>query len=358
MRAECWLSAAQKYRKEIEMSKKSALQVKYEEAIEKGLVSESAAERTQALRSAGDLLSPALGELTARAKAAEERLEFERNSLKKAQAALDAANTELATLRPQIERGLAAEAELSLLKASSDEWKAEQTKLLTADAQQMQFKAQRAERQANATMAEAQSRFGQAGLQLLLDEVKSIVEAHNIPAPDLASLPSGISPLLLTLWGHSPIRAQFMIAYAKSFTSATEAFKQELMRVLRAGLPTYPSVWGATPQPDPIPNLGERLAVLTAMAVKWNVLTEVQKRIEAEQVQRQANFLLDNNANLAAQVTEAARRGDTREEIAVEESSTSLTGYAGEHPPECVCGRPGCNPLPAHLRPYEIEEEL
>jgi hypothetical protein len=334
------------------MARKSELQTKFEAAIEKGLESDSAGERTAALKAAADLLNPNLGELQTRIKQGEDRLDEAKNSLKEITAERDGLVARVAELQPLADRLPAVEAELSTLKADNDQWKEEQVKLLVADAQQQRFKAERAERQANATLIEAQSRFGQAGLQILLDEVAKIVEQNRIPEPELVSLPAGISPLFLTLWGYTPTRARIALGYAQSYKEPSEGFRQQLLRVMLASLPTYE---GASPS-ETIIDRDIKQAVLTAMAQKWNVLTAVQREFEQIQSQRQGEFIRHNTMMLAAQQSDLAVQGYGRTEIGVAEPS--VTGYSGPHDENCVCGRPGCRPLPAHLRPYEIEESL
>lgn len=276
-------------------------------------------------------------------------------SLAAATAEKDALAAQVAELRAELEPIAVRVAELETFKADVDSWKAEQVRVLTAEAQQNLFKAQRSENAAKDTLATAQSQFGARGQQILLDEVKRIVEEHHIPEPeDLTKLPAGISPLYLTLWSHSPIKAQLMIGYAKSFPEPSENFTRTLLRYLKATLPLQ--MFAGMEPPAPIENLAEKIAVMTEQAKRWNVWTDIQQQFEAEQVRRQSEFLRYHNAQMIALQNEGALRGAGRSEIGVEEKSP--TGYQGPHPPECVCGRAGCNPLPAHLRPFEVEEKF
>jgi hypothetical protein len=307
------------------------LQEVYEVAVKKALTSSSASERTQALAQAGAMLTPTLGELRAKIKELEDAREATETALKTAQTTLDAANTELVPLREQVAKVAPMEAELADLKANLDARVSEARKELVEEAQQERFKAQRAEYAATEKLREAQSQFGQKGLQLLLDEVKKIVEQYSVSEPDPATLPNGISPLFLTLWGHSAIRSQLMIGYSKSFPEPNEAFKNTLLRVLRARLPLYE---GTVPS-DPVPEIDVKQAVLTAMARKWNVLEEIQKRNDAEAVQRQANFLRNHHAMMHSVEQDAARRGEGRSPIGEAESVSGVP--LSEHLPMCVC---------------------
>jgi uncharacterized phage infection (PIP) family protein YhgE len=335
------------------MSRKSELQEKFEIALKKGLESESAVERTAAIKATADMLNPNLGELQTQVKQAQDRLDEAKNSLKEITAERDTLAAKAAELQPLADRIPAVELELADMRTNFDARIAEARKELVSEAQQERFKAERAERAANTKMAEAESRFGQAGLQLLLDQVKKIVEQAHIPEPDWASLPAGISPLFLTLWGYTPTRARIALGYAQSYKEPTEGFRQQLLRVMLASLPTYEGAPSET-----IADRDIKQAVLTAMAQKWNVLTGVQKEFEQIQSQRQGEFIRHNTMMLAAQQSDLAVQGYGRDPIRVEPEQSSVTGYSGPHDENCVCGRPGCKPLPAHLRPYEIEESL
>ena len=85
------------------------------------------------------------------------------------------------------------------------------------------------------------------------------------------------------------------------------------------------------------------------MAQRFNVLDEVVRKVEQERNHRAGAALQNHAAAMGAQEQELARQGYGRDEIRVEQPA-SATGYTGPHDPACVCGRPGCNPLPAHLQ--------
>lgn len=327
------------------------LQEAFELSIKRGLVSTNAAVQTQALKNAGDLLTPALGELRAEISELKRKLTAAEEALPAVVAERDTLAAKVAELEPTALRLPAIEAELAELKASFDARLSEARTELVADAQKKLWDAQRAEHAAKDTLTEAQAKFGRAGLQLLLDEVKKIVEQHSIPEPAPETLPNGISPLILTAWGHRPVRATYMLTYAKSFPEPSEDFKQTLFRVLRAGLPQHEGM----SQSDPIPDLAVKREVLTAMARSWNVLDEVQRRVDDEAVQRQAEFLRNHYAQMHAAEQDAALRGEGRSPIG-EVEPVSITGYTGPHPTECAC--PKCNGVPAHLRQFEIEEKF
>ena len=312
------------------------LQQVYELAVKKALTSSSASERTQALAQAGAMLTPTLGELRAKIKELEDARETAETALKTAQTALDAANAKVAELEPSVLRLPSVEAELADLKANLDARIAAMRTELVSAAQAHEWKAARSESEAREKLQDAQRQFGSKGLQTLLDYVKSIIEQNHVVEPDPASLPAGISPLILTCWGHSAVRAQLMIGYAKSFPEANEAFKNTLLRVLRARLPLYEG----TPQSDPIPDIDVKQDVLVSMARKWNVLDEVQRLIDSEQVTRQANFLREHYAQMQSQSNDAALRGEGRTSIVPEVPVSSVP--LSEHLPGCV--GPCCSP--------------
>ena len=277
-------------------------------------------------------------ELTVQLKQAEDAREGAETALKEAQTALDAANTELATLREQVAKVAPLEAELADLRTNFDSKIVEARKELVSSAQEHEWKAARAENAAKETLQDAQRQFGARGQQILLDFVQTLVEQFNIPEPDPSALPNGISPLVLTLWGHSAVRAQLMIAYAKSFPEPSDNFKQTLLHCLKASLPVYEGMV----QPDPITDFADKVSVLTAMAAKWGVLTDIQKLLEEAQIQRQANFLRNHYAMMQAEEHASALRGEGRTEIGVEEKS--ITGCPlSEHLPGCLCKACGGN---------------
>jgi hypothetical protein len=277
-------------------------------------------------------------ELTVQVKQAEDAREVAETALKTSQDALDAANVKIAELEPSALRLPSVEAELSTLKTANDEWKAEQHKLLVAEAQQCKWDAERARNAATEKLQDAQRQFGARGQQILLDEVKRIFEENHISEPeDLAKLPAGISPLFLTLFGHSAVRAQLLIAYAKSFPEPSENFKQTLVRCLKAQLPVYE---GAPPS-DPIEHLQDKIDVLRSLGKKWpGVLEEVNRQVEEAQVQRQANFLREHYAQMQSQSNDAALRGEGRTSIVPEVPVSSVP--LSEHLPGCV--GPCCSP--------------
>jgi hypothetical protein len=93
--------------------------------------------------------------------------------------------------------------------------------------------------------------------------------------------------------------------------------------------------------PKPIEHLAERIEVLTMMCQRWpGVLEEVQRRVEEEQVRRQADFLRNHHADLAAAQSESSRRGEGRTSIVPEVPVSSVP--LSEHLPGCV--GPCCSP--------------
>jgi hypothetical protein len=327
-------------------SKTDELREKFEVAIAKGLESDSAAERTQALRSAGDLLNPNLTDLQKQVKQAEDARTTAEASLAAVVAERDTLVAKIAELEPLASQLPGLAAELSTLTTANDEWRKEQTALLVEEAKQCKWDAERARNEAKETLKTAQAEFGARGQQILLDFIQKLVEQFSIPEPAPETLPAGISPLVLTLWGHSAVKAQIMLAYAKSFPEPSEAYRQTLVRCLKAQLPVYEGA----PQSDPIEHLQDKIDVLRSLGKRWpGVLEEVGRRVEEAQIQRQADFLRTHYADLAAAQHASSLRGEGRTPISVE-APVSVTGYTGPHDPACCCGKPGCNPLPPHLR--------
>jgi hypothetical protein len=345
-------------------SRVDELREKFEAAIEKGLVSESAAERTQALRSAGDMLNPNLTDLQKQFKQAEDAREAAESALKTAQTALDAANAELGPLREQAAKFVTMETEYVDLKTNLDARIAAMRDELVAEAQRHSWDAQRSENSAKETLKTAQAQFGARGQQILLDEVKRIFEENHIAEPDPARLPKGISPLYLTLFGHSPIKAQLVMAFAKTFPEPTDGFKEALYKVLATGLPVSPTLVMPSvdeqlkdenaqpryvyPELKEIPDLAERRAVLTAMATKFGCLQEIQDRVDQRRAEILAQQYQENTDSLHRQEQDLARKGYGRSEIGVvKPSPTSFTGECID-PANCCC--PKHNGTPARFR--------
>jgi hypothetical protein len=222
-------------------------------------------------------------------------------------------------------------AQYNALKTDFDTRIAAMREELVAEARQREWAAARAENATKDRVGEAEAKFGREGLQLMLDFVRKLVEQFSIPEPDTETLPAGISPLVLTLWGHSRVRASLMIGYAKSFPTPSEDFTNTLFRVLRAGLPQYEGMAKA----DPIPDIDVKRDVLVSMARSWNVLDEVQRRVDAEQVSRQADFLRNHYAQMHSEEQASALRGEGRTSIVPEVPASSVP--LSEHLIGCGC---------------------
>ena len=318
----------------------------YQDAVKRGLESNVAAERVAAIKAYADEHNPNLTEMKDKVKQAEDRAAKAEANLAAVVSERDTAQAILVIATQAALQGTTTKAELAELRMNFDSKIVEARKELVSSAQEHEWRAIRAENSAKDTLKEAQSQFGARGQQTLLDEVKRIFEENHIAEPeDLTKLPAGISPLFLTLFGHSAVRAQLMLAYSKSFPEPSENFKQALLRVLRTGQLQLEGMR----KPDPIPDLDVKREVLTAMAVKWNVLNEVQRIADNEDVQCRADFLRTHYADLAAAQHASSLRGEGRTPISVE-APVSVTGYTGPHDQACCCGKPGCNPLPPHLR--------
>jgi hypothetical protein len=308
------------------------LQQVYEQAVKKALTSSSASERTQALAQAGAMLTPTLGELRAKIKELEDRAAKAEAALSAITGERDLAQGILCIAIQAALQGSVAKAELSALKADFDAKISEARTELVASAQAHEWAAARSEHAAEDKLKEAQAQFGARGQQILLDQVKRIFEENHVAEPeDLTTLPAGISPLFLTLFGHSPIKAQLMIGYAKSFPAPDENFKNTLFRILRAGLPIYKDM----PTADPIPDLAMKKDVLVSMAQRWNVLTEVQRRVDEEQVRRQADAMRNHYAQMHSEEQASALRGEGRTSIVPEVPASSVP--LSEHLIGCGC---------------------
>jgi hypothetical protein len=331
-------------------SKTDELREKFEVAIAKSLESDSAAERTQALRSAGDLLNPNLTDLQKQVKQAEDAREVAETALIPLTGERDTLLARVNELQPLADRLPGVEAELSTLKAGNDEWKAEQHKLLVAEAQQCKWDAQRAERESKEALKTAQAEFTKKGYDALLDAMRDLVAANKISQPDIWNLPKNVNPIFLTLWQNWTLtKAQYFVALTQGYPEPNEGFRQMLIRCLTAALPIYGGI-----KPDPVENLAVKTEVLMMMCQqpRWNgVLESAQRQVEEEQIHRQAAFLRNHYADLAAAQHASSLRAEGRTPISVEEP-VSVTGYTGEciDPEHCCCPKhKGLAGLPPHL---------
>jgi hypothetical protein len=321
-------------------SKIDELRDRFEAALQKGLESESAVERTAAIKATADMLNPNLTDLQKQAKKAEEDREAAESALKTAQTALDAANFKIAELEPSALRLPAVEAELADLRTNFDAKTSQARKELVEESQQNMFKAQRAENVAKDTLQSAQRQFSVNGLEVLMTAMRDLIAAHNIPLPDIWDLPKNVNPLFLTLWpGWTRIKAQIFVALTNNYKEPTEGFRQMFLRCLSSSLPVLYGV-----PSDPVEHRQTKVEVMTMMSEHWNIMSDIQREFEALQIERQAAFLRNHNAAMSAQEHEDAARGMGRTPISVAEPA-SITGCPpGEpHLAGCVCCACGGN---------------
>jgi hypothetical protein len=247
----------------------------------------------------------------------------------------DALLTEMSGLREQVAKFATVETEFTELNSNFDAKILEARKELVEEAQRHSWDAQRAENNMKFKLDEAKEKFGQAGLQLLLDEVKKIVEQYKVPEPDPTTLPKGISSFYLTLWGRSPSYAHVAMAFAH-ITEPTPAFKEALYRVLSVGLPAEGVLvmpdWRDEhgephrdyPKPDVVPDLAARREVLTAMAIKFGCLQEVQDRVDQKHAEILGHQREEQLASLSRQEADLQRLGYGRSPIGVEEKKPQV----------------------------------
>jgi hypothetical protein len=321
----------------------------YQDAVKRGLESDVAAERVAAIKAYADERNPGIIEMKDKVKQAEDRAAKAEASLAAVTAERDTAQAILVIAIQSALQGSAAKAELAALKTNFDARVADARKELVSEAQAHEWKALRAENATKDRVAEAESKFDKAGLQLLLDEMKKIVEQYKVPEPALATLPKGISSLILTCWNHSPAYATVALAYAR-YTEPTEEFKQQLYRVLATGLPVVPTVvmpaWNdekgepryVYPEAAVIPNLAERREVLTKKAIEFGCLQEVQARIDEESAVILGNQRQEQLESLYRQEADLRKRGYGVSPIGVEEKPQVIdphtwTGYIPANPP-------------------------
>jgi hypothetical protein len=251
----------------------------------------------------------------------------------------DALLTEMSALREQTAKFITMETEYVDLKTNFDAKVATMRNELVSESQRLCWDAQRAENSAKEALKTAQAQYAARGQQILLDFVQKLVEQFSISEPTPESLPTGISPLILTLWGHSQIKAQLMMAYHKSYPEPNAAFRQTLLRLLKTTLPLQS--FEGMELPKPIENLAEKIEVLTAQAKRWNVWPDIEREFEQLQIERQTEFLRAHNAAMSAAEHDSAQRGMGRTPIGQQAPVSSVP--LSEHGLNCsckVCGGP------------------
>jgi hypothetical protein len=218
--------------------------------------------------------------------------------------------TEVIALREQVAASAPLQEKIDTMIVGQAEWKKEQHALLVSESQQYAWRAERAESAAKEKLESAQRQFSETGLEALIEEMRKLVAQHNIPQPDIWNLSKGTNPFLLTLWGWDILKAKYFVALTQGYREPTEAFRQLLLRHLKAGLPIHGTV------PDPIEHLGIKLEVMRMMASRWpGVMEQAQRQVDEIEAQERAQAMLNNNMRLAEQQTELARRGYGREPI-------------------------------------------
>jgi hypothetical protein len=339
-------------------SKTDELREKFEAALHKGLESESAVERTAAIKATADMLNPNLTDLQKQAKQAEEDREAAESGLKTAQTALDAANAELGPLREQAAKFVTMETEWFDLKTNFDARIAVMRDELVAEAQRHSWDAQRAENAATEKLREADNKVSASGWTELRLTVADLLAKHSVPMPDFWATSATMPSAFWTLFGWSEAKARIYTAYKSAYKEPNEAFKAHAYRILTEGLPIFPMLIQQTengPQPiypereqKPIADLGVRRECLIEMATRWNVIGEIQQRVDQRQAVELGQHLRNTANSLQVQEQDLSRRGYGRSPVAVQpESATSFTGECID-PANCCC--PKHNGTPARFR--------
>lgn len=259
-------------------------------------------------------------------------------------AALEAANTELAMLREQVAKVAPLEEQLTALRAGQDEWKAEQLNLLTAQSQHQLALAEKAEREASHKLALIESNYSQPAMMATFDLIRGLIEQANIPQPDFWSAPPTLAPVFWTLWGWSPAKAKIFTAYRVGYPSCTDGFRAHAFQMLSLTVPTY----GVETHREPVDNFAERLEVIREMCQRWRILDSLTLEIEQIHASRYGAYRQSQLANLASQEIENARHGAGRVSIQAEQPASSVP--LSEHVLGCPCNLCGGSGLDERLR--------
>jgi hypothetical protein len=339
-------------------SKIDELRDRFEAALQKGLESESAVERTAAIKATADMLNPNLTDLQKQAKKAEEDREAAESALKTAQTALDAANAELGPLREQAAKFVTMETEYVDLKTNFDARIAAMRDELVAEAQRHSWDAQRAENSATEKLREADNKVSASGWTELRKTLAELIARHGIPQPDFWATSATMPAAFWQLWGWSDTKARIYTAYKSGYKQPTEAFKSHAYRILTEGLPIFPMLIQQTengPQPiypereqKGIADLGVRTECIREMCQRFNCWEEIQSRVDERQAAELGQHLRNTANSLQVQEQDLSRRGYGRSPVAVQpESATNFTGECID-PANCCC--PKHNGTPARFR--------
>jgi hypothetical protein len=328
----------------------------YQDAVKRGLESNVAAERVAAIKAYADERNPNITEMKDKVKIAEDRAAKAEANLVPVVTERDQAQGVLCIAIQSALQGSAAKVELADLKTNFDAKISEARTELVAEAQQCEWKATRAENAATDKLREADNKVAASGWTELRATLADLIARYSVPMPDFWETPSTMPSAFWELWGWSPTKAKVYTAFKSGHKEPTEAWRQQFLRHLKATLPFVQMYAGMEP-PAPIENLSEKVACMTEQAKRWNVWPEIEREFEQAQVERQAEYLRGHYAQMASLQNDSALRGEGRSPIGQAEP-VSITGYTGPHDPACCCGKPGCNPIPAHLRPFEIKEEF
>jgi len=324
-----------------------SFKAEFEQTVREGLKSKDIRERETAMKLAGDIHNPTIADAKAAAKKAEDARVAAETALAVAEGLLEAKDGYIELIRPLVERLPAVQAELAELKATFNQRVADRRTELLAEAAQRLSRAEAAEREASHKLQLVEANYTKGALLETFDLLRTLVESASIPMPDFWSASPNLVPAFWTLWGWSPAKARVYVSYRKSFPELTDGFKQHALSMMIAALPKFDQ---AMPETESrIDNFAERLECLREMCVRWNVLDEITKRVEAENMARAGLHLRHHNASMQSQEAEMARLGMGREPIAIQPETTSTVPLS-EHVLGCCCVACGGMGLPDHLR--------
>jgi hypothetical protein len=259
----------------------------------------------------------------------------------------DALAAKVAEWRPQIERLPAVEEELAALKRNLESTKGALRAEFVAQAAHERAEAEKALWKAQDMTAEAEARFAREPLSYSVAEWQSRISSQEMPDFwDAASRKH--SALFWESWpefSDTPNKAAVWVVFANRFTNPDAEFRKFAFDVLVASGSQY-----GTDEPVTVQHLEAKRSFVLAAADRWGIKEELETAANDAKMQRYASWMETTSAMRHASDMQLARLGFGREELQI--SSTS-TGYSGPHLAGCVCGRPGCDSLPARFGRYE-----
>jgi len=262
--------------------------------------------------------------------------------------ALTLENGKLVARVAELEPFLAKATELDALRSENEQWKQEQTRLLTADAESKLRAAREAEMRAEEKSQQAEAKFA---VERLKKSVAAWQKMSTHEMPPFFETP-GMSSMFWDSWpafNETPGKSALWVSL-ESYTTNVEAFRSFALRVLHAECR-----W--CDKQSVIESIELKREFVHALAEHLGILENLQATNETELQNHAAWHNERQTAAAAALERQRALAGVGRTPIGPSTDGQSSSGLAPElHPPDCCC--PVHGGIPARLRSFEIQEKV